>query len=33
MDWIVVSQDRERCRADVSAVMSLGSIICGEFLD
>ena len=31
MDWIDVAQDRDRWLVD--AVMNLGSIKCGEFLD
>ena len=34
MDWIDLTQDRDRWRALVTAVMKPpGSITCGEFLD
>jgi len=33
MDWIKLAQDRDRWWALVNAVMTLGSIKCGEFLD
>jgi CRISPR/Cas system-associated protein Cas7 (RAMP superfamily) len=34
MDWTDLSQDKDRWRALVKAVMKLlGSIKCGEFLD
>jgi len=33
MDWIGRAQDRDRWRTLVSAVMNLGSVKCGGFLD
>jgi len=34
MDWIKVSQDRDRWQALVNVVINLpGSVECGEFLD
>ena len=34
VDWIGLTQDRDRWRSLVSAVMNLrGSVKCGEFLD
>jgi len=33
MDWVDVAEDRDRLGALVNAVRTLGSLICGEFLD
>ena len=33
MDWIDVAQGRDKWRALVNAVMKLGYVKCGEFLD